>query len=250
LFRGSLSLGRTPDDCRTWIFHLRPGVKFHDGTPFNAEAVKFHFDRHSTPTPPRRKPNGSATSELVEVRDEFTVVFHFKNPNCLFPESIRDPYGQIPSPTAVQKWGNDAYGRHPVGTGPYIIEEMIPDQLVRMRKNHDYWNADAYSIERIEFRPVRENTTRLILLEQGVFGHGGDSTHVAVARRIPDIEVQTLPTMSIPVGFNEEAAVRRRARAAGCQLRRRQESARQKYPVRRRQARHQPAPACAAARRR
>jgi peptide/nickel transport system substrate-binding protein len=194
----------TPDDCKTWIFHLRHNVKFHDGTPFNAEAVKFHFDRHLDPETASQKTERLKDIDWVEVRDEYTVVFHFKQPNCLFPESIRDPYGQIVSPAAVRKWGNDGYGRHPVGTGPYIVEEIIPDVSIKMRKNHDYWNADAYPIERIEFRPVRENTTRLILLEQGVLDMAEIYwAHVDTARHIPDIDVQSIPTLSIRyIGFN------------------------------------------------
>lgn len=194
----------TPDDCMTWIFHLRPNVRFHDGTPFNAEAVKFHFDRHLDPETASQKTERLKDIESIEVHDELTVVFHFKTPNCLFPESIRDPYGQIVSPTAVKKWGNDAYGRHAVGTGPYILEEFQPDLVARMRKNLDYWNADAYSIEHVEFRPVRENTTRLILLEQGALDMAEIYwAHVDTAKHIADVEVQSVPTLSIRyIGFN------------------------------------------------
>jgi len=212
----------TPDDCMTWIFRLRPGVKFHDGTPFNAEAVKFHFDRHLDPETAGQKTERLKDIDHIDVLDELTVAFHFKTPNCLFPESIRDPYGQIVSPTAVRKWGNDAYGRHVVGTGPFVLDDFEPGIRITMHKNPHYWNADAYPIERVEIVPVRENTTRLILLEQGVFDMAEIYwAHVDTAKHIPDIEVQSISTLSIRyIGFNvkkqpfDDVRVRRAANYA------------------------------------
>lgn len=193
----------TPDHCNSWVFHLRQGVHFHDGTPFNSLAVKKHFERVLDPAvaATRRKLIEDVVS--IETPDEYTVVFRLVAPNCIFPEKLTGAFASIPSPDAVAKWG-DQFGLHPVGTGPFIFKEWIPDVAIRLEKNPDYWNVENIHLDRLEFRPVRENTTRLILLEQGVLDIADVSYQlVQVAKGADDIVVQSVPQLSIRyVGFN------------------------------------------------
>lgn len=197
----------TPDDCKTWIFHLREGVRFHDGTPFNAEAVKFHFDRILDPETgaTRRKLIEDVTE--IEVLDEFTVAFRLNSPNCILPERLSNTFACIVSPTALLDRGAEEFGRRPAGTGPFMVEDWNQATMViRMKRNPDYWLPDAIKFENLELRQVMENTTRLILLEQGVLDVADISyPHVNVVRESEEITLQTAPQLSIRyIGFNTQ----------------------------------------------
>lgn len=157
----------TPDGGTTWIFKLRPGVQFQDGTPFNAAAVKFHFDRLKDPATKSKRVTKVARLASVDALDELTVRFNMTEPYGMWPAVLRDSFAAIVSPAAVEKLGNDHYGEQPVGTGPYRFVEQESERFVRLEKNPAYWNADAITLQHVEFRPVKEPTTRLILLEQG-----------------------------------------------------------------------------------
>ncbi|GAB4318638.1 MAG: glutathione ABC transporter substrate-binding protein [Candidatus Sumerlaeia bacterium] len=195
----------TPDDCRTWIVHLRQGVWFHDGTPFTAAAVKRHFERHLDPAVGSTRKKRVEMIRRVEILDDFTVAFHLDPPNCIFPEILASTAGHIPSPAALDRWGMD-FGRHPVGTGPFEFVQWVPDVRIELRRNERYWNRDAIHLERLIFIPVPENTTRLILLEQGVLDMADVSfAHVGVARRVPEITLQSAQQLSIRyIGFNTQ----------------------------------------------
>jgi peptide/nickel transport system substrate-binding protein len=199
----------TPDNCNTWIFDLREGVTFHDGTPFNAEAVKKHFDRTLDPATAATRRKVIPDLKEVTTEGDYRVLFHMMAPNCVFPEKIASAFGVIPSPTAIETMvtkDENKFARNPIGTGPFKFIEWTPDEVIRFEKYDDYWNADAYHIEKLEIHKIVENTTRLILLEQGVV----DLTpiafaQVAVAKQTEDIVVQSVPFLSIRyIGFNTQ----------------------------------------------
>lgn len=195
----------TPDDCNTWIFHLRPDVRFHDGTPFNAQAVKWHFDRILDPATAstRRKQIDDVVS--VDVIDDLTVAFRVVRPNCILPDKLTGAFASIPSPTAFQKYGAEI-ARNPVGTGPFVFESWTPDVAIRLRRNEDYWNKEQFHLQRLEFRPIRENTTRFILLEQGRLDMADVAfAQVKVAQGSDRMVLQTAPQLSIRyIGFNTQ----------------------------------------------
>src|SRR6476659_4888276 len=105
------------DDFKTWIFKLRPGVKFHDGTPFNAQAVKENFDRQKDPANKCRCAFYIAYVHDLEVLDDLTVVYHLNDPQVNQPAlmTLQSSNNVVHSPTAWKTKGDD-YNRNPVGT--------------------------------------------------------------------------------------------------------------------------------------
>src|SRR5690606_6500068 len=117
----------TSEDGLTWTFNLRKDVKFHDGTPFNAEAAKFNLDRIRDPQ--LGSPNRSYYSALESVTapSEYVLQIKTKYPSPTLLEVLAEEWSAISSPTAVQEKGR-AYGRNPVGTGPYVFESWVPNE--------------------------------------------------------------------------------------------------------------------------
>jgi len=164
-------------DNKVWTFTLRRGVKFHDGTPFNAHAVKFSFDRIIDPKTksPAAAPLLGGNLERTEVVDDYTVRFVLKRPFAGFLDVLTQSYGglNIVSPTAVQRWGQD-FGQHPVGTGPFMFKEWVPKDRIVLVRNPDYaWAPQIYGrngppyLEEIVVRFVAENTVRTAMLQSG-----------------------------------------------------------------------------------
>lgn len=153
-------------DELTWRFYLRKGVKFHDGTPFNAEAVKFTFDRALNPQKPARFANIVGPIESVKIVDEYTVDIKTKKPYAPILSSMTMVYVVgILSPTAVQKWGED-YGRHPVGTGPFKFEEWKTNEYISLVRNDEYW-GEKPKLDRIIFKVIPEEGSRQLAYDTG-----------------------------------------------------------------------------------
>lgn len=164
-------------DGRTWTFHLRKGVEFHDGTPFNAQAVVDNYSRQFVPNHPLRFPGsrfpywsdiwGTSPSVItsIEAQDDSTVVFHLSQVVAPFVENLAMPFFGIASPKALQKYGRDSF-KHPVGTGAYRFVEWIPRERIVLEANPDYWDG-APQMKRIEFRPIKDPTSRQLQLEAG-----------------------------------------------------------------------------------
>jgi peptide/nickel transport system substrate-binding protein len=159
-------------DGLLYTFKLRKGVKFHDGTPFNAEAVKFAFERQINPEHPFNKLGkypfagfNFGTLKTVEVVDDHTVQFVMKEPRTSFLTILAGAAATIVSPTAVRKWGAD-YPNHPVGTGPFRFVSWDRGQRIVLEKNPDYWKFPV-KVDRVIFRPIVEDQARLTELLTG-----------------------------------------------------------------------------------
>jgi len=129
------------DDFKTWTFKLRPGVKFHDGTPFNAQAVKENFDRQKDPANKCRCAFYIAYIHDVQAPDELTVVYNMNDPTVNQPAllTIQSVNNAIQSPTAWKTKGDD-YNRNAVSTGPYILKSWTAGDRMVLEKNPGYWN--------------------------------------------------------------------------------------------------------------
>lgn len=159
------------EDGLEYTFNLRGGVSFHDGTPFNAEAVKFNFDRMLDETHPFASTGPFPLSfffsavETVEVVDDLTVKFTLNEPFAPFMSNLASPTGLMVSPAAVEASGAD-YGRNPVGTGPFKFEEWQSNSRVVASRNDSYWDG-APPLEAVIFRPITDANTRVAEMLSG-----------------------------------------------------------------------------------
>lgn len=152
-------------DGLTWTFTLRKGVKFHDGTPFNAEAVKYNFERFLGPEKPLKSSLHIPIIKSVEVVDEYTVRFHLKVPFAFFLNNLAHSATAMVSPAAHKKWGKDLT-LHPVGTGPFKFVEWVRGDRVVLERNDDYFEGKP-RLDKIIVRTVREDSARVLGLEAG-----------------------------------------------------------------------------------
>ncbi|MCS4246179.1 ABC transporter substrate-binding protein [Pseudomonas sp. BIGb0164] len=150
------------EDGKQWTFVLRQGVKFHDGTDFNALAVKFNLDRIRDPK--LGSPHRSYYADIVAVDAvapyELRITTQHPSPTML--ELLAKQSSSISSPAAVAKYGR-AYGHHPVGTGPYVFDSWIPNDQAVIERNNGFFGEPGKP-SRIVFRPVKEDASRVIEL--------------------------------------------------------------------------------------
>jgi peptide/nickel transport system substrate-binding protein len=152
-------------DLTEWTVTLRPGVTFHDGTTFDATALKTIFDEYISV-------EGSNLAGIVsdvaslDVVDDTTVVYRLTQPNAAFADVLAGAVGWPFSPTAAEAAGADA-GSHPVGTGPFVFGEWQRDSRLVVTRNADYWQEGLPYLDEIVFRPIPDEDTRIASLEAG-----------------------------------------------------------------------------------
>src|SRR5256712_6924574 len=162
-------------DGLRYTFKLRKGISFHDGTPLNAEAVKFSIERQINAEHPFNKlgkyPFANyffGNVKAVEVVDPSTVEFVLKEPRASFLAILTAGAASIVSPTAVKKLGVD-YALQPVGTGPFRYVAWDRGQRVVLEKNPSYWRYPV-KLDRVVYRPIVEDQARLTELLTGPLG--------------------------------------------------------------------------------
>jgi peptide/nickel transport system substrate-binding protein len=155
-----------------YTLYLRKGIKFHDGTDFNAEAVKFNIDRQIDPNHPYHNTGEFPYAEFtwgmvdkVEVVDAYTVKFILKDRFAPFLNHLAMHPAAMASPAAIEKYGRD-FSIHPVGTGPFKFVSWTPGVEVVLEKNPAYWRG-APNIDKVIYRPIIEDQSRLTELEAG-----------------------------------------------------------------------------------
>ncbi|HEY4908549.1 MAG TPA: ABC transporter substrate-binding protein, partial [Methylomirabilota bacterium] len=186
-------------DGKAYTFHLRRNVKFHDGTPFDAAAMKFTFDRIQTPLgAPGVARSFIGPYEASEVVDPSTLRVKFKQPYAPFLRmAALSPLGPI-SPTAVQKLG-DQFSRKPVGTGPFMVKEWITkDQVVLVRNPAYQWapalaehQGPAY-LDEIVWRFVLEAPTRTAVIQTGEVNVAEDLSYADVGGLEKNADIRIL----------------------------------------------------------
>jgi len=163
------------EDGLTWTLYLREDVKFHDGTPFNAEAVKANFDRVLDP----ERPTPITTTKLgpiasVEVVGEYTIKVHYERPWASFLNTLSLGCFPIWSPTALEKYGYAKFPEHLVGTGPFILTEWVPGSHFTGVKNPEYNSAPPCTghegpvyVDSITFNWIAEEAIHGMVLKTG-----------------------------------------------------------------------------------
>src|ERR1700737_803902 len=174
---------------------LRPGVKFHDGEPFDAEAAKFSLDRHLTMQGSFRKPELAALDH-VDVVDPLTIKLVLKTPFSPLIAQLTDRSGMMVSPKAAKEAG-DKFGQHPVCAGPYKFVERVQQDRMVFEKFADYWNKDNVFIDRVVFLPIVDATVRLANLKSGGLDliERGLATELKDVRADPKLVLSTAPEL-------------------------------------------------------
>lgn len=170
-------------DGRVFTFHLRPNVKFHDGTPLDAAAVVWNFERWRRSDHPQHANqvkagqsfeywesqfggfDDAAVVSMVEAVDLRTVRITLRHPLAPLLANLAIPGFGIASPKAVERWGTE-FGKHPVGSGAFRFVRWLPGQEVVLEANPDHW-AGRPKVDRVVVRPVKDNARRLAALRAG-----------------------------------------------------------------------------------
>jgi peptide/nickel transport system substrate-binding protein len=155
------------DEGRRLVLHLRAGVKFHDGTVFDAAAVKFNLDRRMDPAvgSPQRGALAEAI-DAVEVVDPLTVTLRLKGPSPNLLGMLAQREGFMVSPAAAEKLGKD-FSTHPVGTGPFVLKEWVPGNRLVVERNPGYWEKDKPYLDGVTFRDITNTAVAIQRLLTG-----------------------------------------------------------------------------------
>jgi peptide/nickel transport system substrate-binding protein len=152
------------DDKKTYTFNLRQGVKFQDGTDFNAEAVKFNFDRNMQDASPRK--NELKFVSKVTVVDPHTVQIVLTQPFSAFLSILTDRAGMMVSPDAVKKYGTD-FKSNPVGTGPFMFKNYTKGSSLVLDKNPNYWQKGLPKLDQVVYKMFPDQNVALVNLKSG-----------------------------------------------------------------------------------
>jgi peptide/nickel transport system substrate-binding protein len=169
------------EDGRSIVFELREGVLFHDGTPFDAEAVKANIERSKSLDTSRRKAE-LAQVESVEALEPLQVRFNLSQPFTPLLALLSDRAGMMMSPKALSELG-DTYATNPVCSGPFSFVERIAQATITVDKFADYWNADEIHFDRVVYSYVEDPTIRLAQLRAG---------DLDIAERVSPTDLETV----------------------------------------------------------
>jgi len=167
------------DDGTEYTFHLREDVVFHNGEPFNADAVVFNWERVVASDFEYAYHWQEPTA--VETVDEYTVRVTLEEPNALFLATVADNWAMIP-PGYFEEVGQEGFNAHPMGTGPFKFVEWAKGDHITMEANMDYWRGMP-KIATVIFRPIPESATRVAAIQTG---------EVDIVTRLSSEEAQSL----------------------------------------------------------
>ncbi|WP_370872553.1 ABC transporter substrate-binding protein [Paenibacillus zeirhizosphaerae] len=204
-------------DGLVYTFKLRAGVKFHDGTDFNADAVVFNFNRWSDPNSPYKFEGdsfdyydsmfGSPDSRVIkEVKavDDLTVQFTLNAPQAPFLQNIAMTSFSIASPKAIEE-KKENFKSEPVGTGPFKFVEWKRNDSITLEKNPDYWQEGLPKLDKVIIRSIPDNTARFNALQNKEIDIMEDlnADDLTVLESNPELQKIERPSFNVAyIGFN------------------------------------------------
>jgi len=196
-------------DGLIWTFQLRHGVTFQDGTPWNAAAAKFNFDRWSDTNNPYHAVKGTdyyywddfmaATFQESRVAGPYTFQVILKKPNAPLLYNLSIIAFEFNSPASVQKYGGAGVGLHPVGTGPYKFVEWVRDDHVTLDANPAFFRKGLPKTQRVIMRVIKDNSARFLALKSGEIQamEAPNPDDVKVALNDPNLKETFRPAFNI-----------------------------------------------------
>ena len=156
----------TSDDGVTWTITIKPGITFTDGTPYDAAAIKYNWERFLDPE--NAAPLAARVGQIVEMNviDDTTLEVVLTRANAQFDELVAELLGLIGSPTAMEELGPD-FGANPVGAGPFVMDEWIRDSQLTVVRNPDYWDAPKPYLDAVVFRFIPDATSQEATWDSG-----------------------------------------------------------------------------------
>ncbi|MGE0242227.1 MAG: ABC transporter substrate-binding protein, partial [Parvibaculaceae bacterium] len=174
---------------------LRQGVKFHDGTPFNAEAVVATIERNLT-LPESRRKSELASVDKVEANGADEVTFKLKSPDVTLLAQLADRAGMIVSPKAAKELGAN-FGSHPVCAGPFKFAERVQQDRIVLEKFPDYWNKDNVFLDKVTYLAIPDTTVRLANLRAGDLDMGTEMAASDAAQIKADANLAYLDAVNL-----------------------------------------------------
>lgn len=194
------------DDGLTWTFKLRRGVTFHDGTPFNAQAVYDSFARVIDPKHPfhsygkwRYLSLSLGQVDKINILDDYTIALVTKKPYAPLLNNLALWLCPILSPKAMAEY-KDQIGRHPVGTGPFTFVKWVKDDQIILQRNDNYW-GDKAKVDKIILKSIPEPSARLMALQSGTIDIADDLDPDSINLLKSNPQITVIERPSVNVGY-------------------------------------------------
>jgi peptide/nickel transport system substrate-binding protein len=180
----------------TYVFKLRHGVKFHDGTDFSADVVKWNFDRMRDPELASPRRSEIAPVKDVKVVDPHTVEITLSAPFSPFLTVLTDRAGMMVSKAAVEKFKDD-FARNPVGTGPFRFGEWVKDDHLTLKRFDGYWEQGRPYLDEVVYKPIPDSSVRFTAMRTGQIDvmHQIHPKDVSPAKSERGLKVSEIPSL-------------------------------------------------------
>jgi len=181
------------DDGQNWTLRLRDGVKFSDGTPLNADAVLFNWDRIKNPA--TASPAAAVSQSLSWTKvDDLTIQIQSKTPNFQLPSALVTQMGSIGSPTAIQAAGQDV-GSKPVGAGAFLLKTWTRGSQMEFSANPNYWQKGRPYVDGLVIGDVASDDQRFNVFQTGALdvNYSVQWNEIPRAKDLPGVSIQPVP---------------------------------------------------------
>lgn len=183
------------DSATEFTFKLREGIKFTDGTDFNADSAIVNLDRMADQSLGLKRNSLFKMIDKSEKIDDYNIKVYLNEPFGAFINTLAHPAGMMLSPKAIEEYGKDV-GNHPIGTGRYIFDSWTPGEKLIIKANPDYWQGPP-EFTSVTFKPITENGTRVSMLQSGDadFINPVPSEQVEALKNDPNLTIITKPSI-------------------------------------------------------